>query len=155
MLCGDLGLIYYQCIRQIGGPDSGGRLDRQCVKVVIEGGPDSLPAFEHHVAFFEQSHDDRSKLLLAGSIALARQRPNSLGQYHVGDQYRFLRLKQPTGSLGLRRIVVQQSPQKDVGVDGNHAARLLAVTFARLLASASRNDSSSENRVSALRCLST
>jgi hypothetical protein len=58
-------------------------------------------------------------------------------------------LKQSTGLLGLRRIVVQQSPQKDVGVDGDHAARLLAVTFERLLASASRYDSSSETA----RCL--
>jgi len=56
---------------------------------------------------------------------------------------------------GSQITVVQQSPQKDVGVDGYHAARLLAVTFARLLASASRNDSSSENRESALMCLST
>src|SRR5439155_24236805 len=68
---------------------------------------------------------------------------------------RFLRLEQPTGFLGLRRIVVQQSTQKNVGVDSNHATRLLAVTFARLLASASRNDSSPESRTSALRCLST
>src|SRR5690606_7846376 len=58
-------------------------------------------------------------------------------------------------SCRLRLVIGQQASQQDVSIDRNHAALLFALGVLRFFCRESCKDSSSENRRSAFRCLST